>query len=675
MIRQDRIYFGGDYNPEQWDEATIEQDMKLFEQAHVNMVVLPVFGWAKLEPQEGVYDFEWLDRILDKLWSHGIRVCMATPTTAQPAWMSHKYPEVLPVDIQGRRRTHGMRVFFCHNSLKYRERAAAIAEAMASRYQNHPALAGWHIANEYGTYCYCPNCRAKFREWLRKRYKTPQGLNEAWNLAFWGRQITDFEEMELPSELNDDYRFYPPIQQDYLKFTTDSVIECFENEYQILKKYTPDLPVMTNMSGYIKKLDQFELCKHLDIVGWDNYPAPFEDPSLPALKHDIMRGLKQGQSYWVTEQSPNQQNWQPYNVLKRPGEIRRLAYQGLAHGADTALFFQMRQSQAGQEKFHGALISHEGSGNTRIFREMTQIGRELQGMGDLSVGARTAAKVGLIMDWHNWWAVELSSGPSRDLQYLPQVQKYYKAFYKRNIAVDILRYDQNLEAYDVILTPCLYQMRGDLAQRLEEYVRHGGTLVASVFSGIAQENDKVILGGYPGGLRKTLGIWIEETDALPPNRRNRMRIVAEGFTKTSYDCGMLFDSIHLEGAEALAVYEQEFYAGVPCATRYELAKGVSYYVGTDPELQFLEDLAERICTEKALQAPMEVPEGIECTRRYTDQNEIFYLINHTEEEKKVRFPEGMRCAWDDSLCAGEESLRPGDVQIVYRPLANTGRTE
>ncbi len=279
------------------------------------------------------------------------------------------------------------------------------------------------------------------------------------------------------------------------------------------------------------------------------------------------------------------------------------------------------------------------------------------------------------MDWHNWWAVELSSGPSRDLQYLPQVQKYYKAFYKRNIAVDILRYDQNLEAYDVILTPCLYQMRGDLAQRLEGHVRQGGTLVASVFSGIAQENDKVILGGYPGGLRKTLGIWIEETDALPSDRRNRMRIVAEGFSRTSYDCGMLFDNIHLEGAEALAVYEREFYAGVPCATRYELAKGVSYYVGTDPEPQFLDDLADRICREKALRAPIEVPEGVECTRRYTDQNEIFYLINHTDEEKKIRFPEGLRCAWDDSPCMGEEPLRPGDVRIVYRPLADTGRTE
>ena len=665
MDKQKMIYFGGDYNPEQWDEETIQKDMELFKKAHVNLVVLPVFGWAKLEPEEGVYDFEWLHRIVDLLWENGIHVCMATPTTAQPAWMSKKYPEVLPVDIQGRKRTHGMRVFFCHNSAKYRERAAALAEQMASHFASHPALVGWHVANEYGTYCYCPTCQAKFRQWLKEKYKTPQALNQAWNLAFWGRQIYSFEEMELPTELNDDYRFYPPIQQDYLKFTTDSVIECFENEYQILKKYTPNLPVMTNMSGYIKKLDQFELCKHLDVVGWDNYPWPFEDRSLAALKHDIMRGLKQGQSYWVTEQSPNQQNWQPYNVLKRPGEIRRLAYQGLAHGADTALFFQMRQSIAGQEKFHGALISHAGHEKTRTFREMTQIGEELEKLGDRLVGARTKARVGLIFDWHNWWAVELCSGPSKDLQYLPQVQKYYKAFYERNIPIDVLRYDQDLSSYDLIISPCLYQMRGDLSERIRAYVQKGGTLLTSVFSGIAKENDQVILGGYPGGLREVLGIWIEETDALPPHMNNRMHILpSTKFSQDSYACSMLYDLIHLEGAEALAVYEKEFYAGMPCATVHTYGKGKAYYVGTDPEQAFIDELSGQICQDLGLQAPLEVPDGVECTKRDTGERSFYFLINHRSDAVTIQLPRAFSNAFTGETWQGERQLAAGDTWIL-----------
>ena len=248
MKKADRIYYGGDYNPDQWDDQTIEEDMRLFRKAGINLLTLPVFSWAKLEPEEGVYEFGWLDRILDKIWENGIHVCLATPTTAQPAWLSTRYPEVLPVDIAGRKRTHGMRVFFCVNSLKYRERAAAIAEEMAKRYAHHPALAMWHVSNEYGTYCYCPTCQAKFRQWLKRRYGTLEELNKRWHTTFWGRILTDFEEVTLPTELNDDYRFNPTIQLDYMRFVTDSTAECFLNEYQALKKYNPEIPIQTNMS-------------------------------------------------------------------------------------------------------------------------------------------------------------------------------------------------------------------------------------------------------------------------------------------------------------------------------------------------------------------------------------------------------------------------------------------
>lgn len=392
MKKADRIYYGGDYNPDQWDDRTIEEDMRLFKKAGINLLTLPVFSWAKLEPDEGVYDFEWLDRIIDKIWEAGIHVCLATPTTAQPAWLSTRYPEVLPVDIAGRKRTHGMRVFFCVNSLKYRERTAAIAEEMAKRYARHPALAMWHVSNEYGTYCYCPTCQAKFRVWLRRRYGTVEELNKRWHTTFWGRILTSFEEVTPPTELNDDYRFNPAIQLDYMRFVTDSTAECFRNEYEVLKRYNPEIPIQTNMSGYIKKLDQFTMTKDLDIVGWDNYPWPDDPPYFVAMKHDIMRGLKDGRSFVLTEQSPNQQNWQPYNLLKRPGEVRRLSYQAMAHGADTCLFFQMRQSIAGQEKFHGAIISHSGREDTRVFRECSLLGKELQSIGDTFLEGRTPAR-------------------------------------------------------------------------------------------------------------------------------------------------------------------------------------------------------------------------------------------------------------------------------------------
>ena len=631
MKQADRIYYGGDYNPDQWDENTIAEDMRLFKKAGINLLTLPVFAWAKLEPDEGVYDFAWLDRIIDQIWANGIYVCLATPTTAQPAWLSTRYPEVLPVDIQGRKRTHGMRVFFCVNSLKYRERAAAIAEEFAKRYAHHPALAMWHVANEYGTYCYCDNCQAKFRLWLRRRYGSVAGLNEKWHTSFWGRTVTSFEEVTLPTERNDDYRFNPAIQLDYMRFVTDSTAECFMNEYRVLKKYNPEIPVQTNMSGFIKKLDQFTLTKYMDVVGWDNYPWPHHPPYFVAMKHDIMRGLKGGQSFVLTEQSPNQQNWQPYNKLKRPGEVRMLSYQAMAHGADTCLFFQMRQSIAGQEKFHGAIISHAGHEHTRVFRESEQLGCELEQLGDVFIGARSPAKVAILMDWNSWWALEQSSGPSKDMDYLDALSRYYRPFHERSIPVDFVNpgADTDYSGYALVVAPMLYMTREGVAERLTEYVREGGRLVTTVMSGLVDENDRCVFGEYPGKLRDVLGVWVEEVDALRPDESNRIHLTgALPMKQESYGCNFLCDLLHTRGAEALAVYEEDFYAGMPCVTRNRFGKGEAYYVGTQPEHAFLTELMGLICVDAGISGLFPAEEGVEITRRVSEKGEVIFVLNH-----------------------------------------------
>ena len=640
MKQADRIYYGGDYNPDQWDDATIDEDMRLFQKAGINLLTLPVFSWAKLEPDEGIYDFEWLDKIIDKIWAHGIYVCLATPTTAQPAWLSTRYPEVLPVDIQGRKRTHGMRVFFCVNSLKYRERAAAIAEEFAKRYSHHPALAMWHVSNEYGTYCYCPTCQAKFRLWLRKRYGSVQELNNRWHTTFWGRILTSFEEVTLPTELNDDYRFNPAIQLDYMRFVTDSTAECFLNEYRVLKKYNPEIPVQTNMSGYIKKLDQSELTKNLDVVGWDNYPWPDDPPYFVAMKHDIMRGLKGGQSYVLTEQSPNQQNWQPYNRLKRPGEVRLLSYQAMAHGADTCLFFQMRQSIAGQEKFHGAIISHAGHENTRVFRECETLGYELEQIGDAFLTARTPAKAAILFDWNNWWALELASGPSKDMDYLKTISRYYHAFYRKNISVDIVNPSASFDGYDLIVAPMLYMTKEGVAERLTEFVRQGKTVVTTVMSGLVDENDRCIFGEYPGKLKEVLGIWVEEVDALRPYESNRMQMNGVmPLPKASYSCGFLCDLLHTRQAEALAVYESDFYAGMPCVTRNQFEKGTAYYIGTDPDDEFLADFFDQVCKDCGIEPVYEAEEAVEVTRRVNEKETTIFVLNHNHQPSWVDFGE------------------------------------
>lgn len=662
------VLYGGDYNPEQWDDATIEQDMQLFKKAGINLVTLPVFAWAKIEPREGEYHFEWLDKILKKLWENKIYVIMATPTTAQPAWLSKNYPEVLPVDIAGRKRTHGMRVFFCVNSEKYRERAAAIATEMAERYHTYPGLVGWHVANEYGTYCYCENCQKQFRIWLEKRYGTIEHLNDKWNTAFWGRVVYDFDEIMLPTELNDDYRFNPAIQLDYMRFVTDSTLECYLNEADILKKYTPDLPVFSNISGFIKKLNQFKMVEHMDSAAWDNYPGPRDERSLPALKHDIMRALKDGESYIIAEQSPNQQNWQPYNKLKRPGEVRTIAYQGLARGADACLFFQMRQSVGGQEKFHGAVISHAGTDDTRIYREIAELGQELQKLGDTFLEGKIDAKAAFLFDWDSWWALELTSGPTQDMDYLAQVHKYYKAFYEKNIPVDIIKVTADLSKYKIVVAPLLYMMKPGVAEKIQKFTAEGGTFLATYMTGVADENDRCIFGAAPGELSETLGLWVEETDAMFPDEQNSILVNVNSLPlQEKYTSGFLCDVIRPTTAKTLAVYGDDFYKGVPCVTVNEVGAGKAYYLGCEPDDAFLSDFVGCICEEQGLAPLFETGGEIELSTRTGKDGDVTFVINHGVENGWVNLEtQQYQNLLTDELLSGKCEIRGRDVMVIRK---------
>ena len=550
--------------------------------------------------------------------------------------MSVKYPEILPVDVHGRKRTHGKRVNFCPNSKVYREFAARLARKLAERYKDHPALLYWRVANEYGTYCYCDTCAQEFRKWVQKRYGTIEEVNRRWNLSFWGHTIHSWDEIMVPSELNDDNKWYQPVALDYLRFMTDSTIECFVNEYQAIKEVTPDLMVSTNISGYIKKLDQFKFAEYVDIVSWDNYPQPQHRMSLVAFKHDLMRGLKGGRPYILAEQTPSSQNWQPYNLLKRPGVMRLLSYQALARGADTVMFFQMRQSKAGVEKLHGAVISHAGHERTRVFGECAQLGAELKNIGASFLDSRVTAKVAVMFDWDNWWAVELSSGPSRDLQYLDQVEKYYHALWKLNVPVDIVRPDSDLSKYDLVLAPLLYMTKPGTAENIENYVREGGTFVTTFFSGMVDENDHIILGGYPGELKDVLGIWVEEIDGLLPEMKNGMVMKGPlGELNGTYGCGLICDLLHLRGAEALAVYAADFYAGRPCLTRNQFGKGTAYYVASDPEQPFIDGFVKYLCDLKGIKAPLEVPPGVEVTQREKESRRFTFVLNHNETAVEI----------------------------------------
>jgi beta-galactosidase len=638
--RLQKIIYGGDYNPEQWSKEIWQEDMRLFKQAGIDFVRINIFAWALSQPDEVTYQFEWLDEVIDMLNQHNIAFGLGTGTAAHPAWMAKKYPDILRVEFDSRKRKFGGRHNSCPNSPSYRTYAQRFVNRLVQRYKDQPNLLLWNISNEFGGVCYCENCEKAFRVWLKERYGTLEKLNQAWNTRFWGHTFYDWDEIVVPNALSEHgsetTTAFQGISLDYARFNSDSLLECYKLEYNEIKKYMPDTVVTTNLMGAYKPLDYFKWAKYMDVSAWDNYPSIDTPVSYTAMMHDLMRGIKDGQPWMLMEQTPSQQNWQPYNSLKRPGVMRLWSYQAVARGSDSVLFFQMRRSVGACEKFHGAVIEHAGHENTRVFRECAELGHELQALGDTLLNSRVEARVAILFDWENWWAVEYSSGPSFALKYVDEVHKYYQSLYNQKIHVDMIGLDTDLEKYDIVIAPVLYMVKSGYSQRIEQFVQNGGTFLITFLSGIVNEYDLVTLGGYPGELRHVLGIWAEEIDALPPDRSNRIVMKKEiGVLSGEYTCTMLYDLIHSEGAEVIAEYGDDFYKGRPVVTANSFGSGQAWYIASSPDQDFLHGLLSYLCAEKGIKPLLEAPAEVEISRRHKDGSSFLFIMNHSNEQKQV----------------------------------------
>ena len=661
-----RILYGGDYNPNQWPREVWNEDMRLFKKAGINSATVNVFSWAKLQPNEETYDFSELDDVIDMLGKENLDIVLATSTAAMPAWLAKKYPEVTRVDFEGRRHKFGQRHNHCPNSPVWRRYARQLASELAKRYGKNPHVTCWHINNEYNTGCYCENCEKAFRVWLRKKYGSLEALNAAWNTEFWGHTFYDWDEIVTPNSLADGMGFgwtrktaFAGISLDYDRFLSDSLLENYKMERDAIREHDPDTPITTNLMGTYKGLDYFKWAKEMDIVSWDNYPAYNTPWSETAMRHDLMRGLK-NQPFMLMEQTPSQQNWQAYNSLKRPGQMRAQSYQTIAHGADTIQFFQLRRSKGACEKFHGAVISHSGSEETRVFQECSQLGAELAALGSQLLGADNPAQVGILFDWDNYWALEYTSGPSVDLKYCNQIHQYYRYFYDRHIPVDMVPMDGDFSRYKAIVAPVLYMVKEGVAEALTAFVEAGGTLITGFMSGIVDQSDNVHLGGYPGPLRKLCGVWAEEIDALAPEQSNTLKFMDGSQSK----CGLLCDILHLEGAQALAVYGEDFYAGAPAVTKNAYGKGTVYYVGTQPEAQGLDKILDSLTGQGEIHPLIPDRTQLEVTRRVKDGTEFWFILNLTGKPQPL--PESF--AGETDMLTGEKAgdLKPFDAILVKR---------
>ncbi|NEE08078.1 beta-galactosidase [Streptomyces sp. SID7499] len=625
-----KIRYGGDYNPEQWPREVWDEDHRLFTRAGIDTLTVGVFIWSVTQPAAHTYDFTILDRILDRAVAEGRRVCLATGTAALPPWLATGHPEVNRTDFEGRRHRYGQRHNFCPSAPAYREHAGALAARLAERYAGHPALLAWHVNNEYGGACYCDLCAEAFRQWLRDRHGTLDVLNDAWCTTFWSHRYTDWEQIEPPNALTEhwrgpDHTAFQGITVDYLRFTTDALLGCFLAEKEVIRAHDPVTPVTTNFMGLYRPLDYHRWAPHLDFASWDNYPPLDAPPTRPALAHDLMRGLKDGAPFWLMEQTPSTTACRDVNPLRRPGELRLATFQAIAHGADAALYFQLRASRGACEKYHGAVIGHAGRDDTRVFHEVAELGRELEILGDRTLGARTPARTALLFDWDSWWALEVSDGPSRLVTYPDVVHAYYRAAREAGADVDVVAQTADLTPYDVVLAPALHMVKGDLATRLEAVAARGGTVLATFLSGRVDEHDRAFLTDVPGPLAPLMGVRVDEWDARPPE-------FAQPVPELGTEARLVFEIVLPRGAEPVATYGTDFYAGTPAVTRNRYGDGEGWYVATALDQPGVDEVVRRILTRHDLLGPYADHPAVEtATRVAPDGTRLLFLLNHSPE--------------------------------------------
>lgn len=636
-MKKNLIWHGGDYNPDQWIKTpeVWDEDIRLMKLAKCNLMSVGIFAWAALEPQEGRYDFSWLDNILDKMAANGVYASLATPSGAKPAWMAQKYPEILRVgrnrvrDLQGGRHNH------CMTSPEYRRKVTEMNTLLAERYQNHPALALWHISNEYGGECDCPLCQQAFREWVQNKYKTLDALNDAYWSRFWSHTYTDWSQVESPAVHGE--TAVHGLNLDWKRFTTDQTINFFETEIAPLKRLTPEIPVTANFMGTYTGLNYQKFAKHMDLVCWDNYPTWHNEHNTDALAsdiafvHDIYRSLKNGHPFLLMESTPSLVNWARVNKLKRPGMHALSSLQAVAHGSDSVQYFQWRKSRGSSEKFHGAVVDHCGHEHTRVFGDVAELGGILEKLSPLA-GTSVKPEAAIIYDWENRWAIDDFQGFHQEKRdYEGECRRHYRYFWENGIPVDVISMDDDFSQYKLVIAPMLYMVRPGVGERAEAFTRAGGTWVSTFLTGLVDENDLCFLGGFPRPLRKMLGIWSEELDTLHDHETNSI-VKPDGKT---YTVKTFCDLIHCETAESLATYASDFYAGRPALTKNKFGEGSAYYIAARLDEDFLSDFYGEVAhgLKRNLDAPL--PCGVTVQRRSDETHDYLFLMNFSEEEKKV----------------------------------------
>jgi len=666
------VIVGVDYYPEHWPEDRWERDAELMEEAGIGLVRLAEFAWSKMEPEEGSFNFDWLDRAMEVLYSRGIEVVLGTPTAAPPAWIIEEDRSILPVDENGDREGFGARRHYCPNHPRYREHTRRIVKAMGERFGGDPRLVGWQLDNEFSGRCYCDYCKEAFQDWLKEKYGSLEELNEEWGTIFWSQEYGEWEEIPLPTTRARAHN--PGLHLDYYRFSSDSWVDYQDLQLEALRPTLGDERVTHNfMFAGFTGIDYSELGEELDFLSWDNYPLISGEPRTEraAAAHDLARGLG-GTGFWVMEEQSGPSGWNVVSATPRPGQIKLWSYQALARGADGIVFFRWRTCRVGTEQYWHGVLDHHGEPGRR-YDEVKEFAREMEEVGKEITPDRVPVEVALIKDYETGWAFEIQPN-STELDYEEEGLAHYHGFHRLNVPLDVITPGEDFSDYGALIAPNLYLVNEELRKRLERFVRGGGTLILSYRSGVKESrNNKVVNQLLPGELRQLVGAHVEEYTTLggspwgegKAGEGPAIEFLPHPLGSMSGRARVWADRLKLDRARPLALYRSGPWEGEPAASINEYGAGTVIYLGSGLPRNMHRGLAYWLKERMELSGAAETPAGVEAVWRGEGDEAVLYLLNHNAEEVTLSLQEDLK-----ELKSGERreeiTLSPYGVALFRR---------
>ena len=663
-MKEDSIFFGVDYYPEHWPRDRWETDARLMKEAGFDAVRMGEFSWAKMEPSLGNFCFDWLDDAIAVLAGHGFKVVLGTPTAVPPVWVIEDDPEILPVNKLGIKMGFGGRHHVCMSNVHYREHITRVVTAMAEHYRDNDAVIGWQIDNELGNsheeLCLCGNCQAKFQEWLERKYGTIEKLNETYGTVFWSQTYSGFHQLPAPRLTPNSHN--PSLLLDWKRFCSDLIIEYQQLQIDIIRGIDADRFVTHNLMGFFDKIDYFRLAKNLDFICHDQYPSGFwlEDHAVTpsselAAVLDLMRGLKD-RPFWIMEQQSGPTGWETLARTPRPGQLRLWTAQAVAHGADAIFYFRWRSCLFGTEQYWHGILPHSGVPGRR-YEEIKQAISELRPVMQKTKGLKARPDVAILFSYEQNWAFEIQPHHP-DLDYIRQSVKYYKYFYDRNIPVDFVSAESDFSKYSLVVAPLQFLSDDAVIKKLEAYVSNGGNLSMTMRTGVKDENN-VCLSGFqlPGRFGELLGIEILDYDCL---RGQGVEVCIE--SKAAGTAQKWGDIITPRGARAVALYNGEYYAGLPAVTANTYGGGLAWYIGFEPDEQLMGRVMDMVCAKADILPPAEGSEGLELVRRPAADGYYYFALNHGAGEARVMKAPG----WETVL--GADVIEPYGIAVFFQKI-------